>query len=243
MSFENKIITGNGLNQVVLTNAVTTEAAVNGLVAYNTTGADAEFRLFLDGDMIIIETVPANGSYRIPDKINIPVNTILSATADAGVNLTVSALQQSIDTNAALNSAQQSALDASNNADRAENALPAGTIDDSTPAADKAYSSNKVEELATLTVDETGFDLDWASDDVLKFTATADFAFTFSNLPTVGMAIVEIKGGGDWTPTYPTQVVGDLPVLASGTETTVLGFYTSNGIDVIVSVYKSVVAI
>ena len=70
--------------------------------------------------------------------------------------------------------------------------------------------------------------IDWAAEDILKFTATADFTVTFSNIPTGGIVLVEIKGGGDWTGTFPT-VVGDIPALATGADTTVLGFYTSNG--------------
>lgn len=87
----------------------------------------------------------------------------------------------------------------------------------------------KVETTAVV-VQTTGFDLDWSQEDVLKFTATADFEVTFSNIPVSGVALVEIKGGGDWTPTYPTGTVFDggvEPTLATGTDTTVLVFYTS----------------
>jgi len=83
-------------------------------------------------------------------------------------------------------------------------------------------------DLSSIAVKTSGLNIDWAAEDILKFTATADFTVTFSNIPTGGIVLVEIKGGGDWTGTFPT-VVGDIPALATGADTTVLGFYTSNG--------------
>ena len=99
-------------------------------------------------------------------------------------------------------------------------------------------------DLTSIAVQTSGFNLDWSQEDILKFTATADFAVTFSNIPTGGLVIVEIKSGGDWTPTFPASVVGDIPALATGVDSTVLGFYTSNGgATITVSAYQSVVAI
>tara|TARA_R110000851_G_scaffold187318_1_gene337123 strand:- start:29089 stop:29751 length:663 start_codon:yes stop_codon:yes gene_type:complete len=87
-------------------------------------------------------------------------------------------------------------------------------------------------DLTSVAVKTSGFDLDWAKEDILKFTAAADFAVTFSNIPTGGVALVEVVGGGDWTATYPAGVVFDnatAPTLATGTNTSVLQFYTSTG--------------
>ena len=83
-------------------------------------------------------------------------------------------------------------------------------------------------DLSSIAVKTSGLNINWAAEDILKFTATADFTVTFSNIPTGGIVLVEIKGGGDYTGTFPA-VVGDIPALATGTDTTVLGFYTSNG--------------
>lgn len=103
-----------------------------------------------------------------------------------------------------------------------------GSNTGNTPAGGSAFWE-KID-LTSVSVDETGFELDWSIDDVLKFTATADFSITFANVPLSGVAFVEVKGGGDWTATYPAGVVFDggvEPQLASGTDSTVLVFYTS----------------
>lgn len=99
------------------------------------------------------------------------------------------------------------------------------------PTTDNGVNWTLIDIDSTIRIDTTGFDLDWSQVEVLKFTAAADFTITFSNVPLVGVALVEIKGGGDFTATYPGAVVFDNatePALATGTETTVLQFYTSD---------------
>ena len=85
---------------------------------------------------------------------------------------------------------------------------------------------------STIRLKSTGLALDWGQESVLKHTAIADFAITFSNIPPAGVALFEVVGAGDWTVTYPAGVVFDnatAPTLATGTDTSVLQFYTSTG--------------
>jgi len=99
------------------------------------------------------------------------------------------------------------------------------------PVTDGEVNWEKIDIDSTVRVDTTGFDLDWSDVEILKFTAVADFTITFSNIPTAGVVLVEIQGGGDFTATYPSAVVFDdgvEPTLASGTNTTVVQFYTSD---------------
>jgi len=87
-------------------------------------------------------------------------------------------------------------------------------------------------DLSAIAVKTSGFTLDWAAEDILKFTATSDFTIVFINIPTSGVALVEIKTGGDHTVTYPAGVVFDQetePLLAVDDKTTVLQFYTTTG--------------
>ena len=105
--------------------------------------------MLIDGVIVVTEEVPANGNFRIPDKLNLPVNTTLTVNASAGVSVTISYFQQAIDTAAALTVIQstlQDAVDAAAaSAILAENALPSGTIDDSSIGTDSTYSSTKID--------------------------------------------------------------------------------------------------
>lgn len=99
------------------------------------------------------------------------------------------------------------------------------------PVTDAEVNWEQIDIDSTVRVDTTGFDLDWSDVEILKFTAVADFTITFSNIPTAGVVLVEIQGGGDFTATYPSAVVFDdgiEPLLATGTNTTVVQFYTSD---------------
>ena len=153
MAFKNIKIVGNGTAQTVLTNTSILEGVTTGLVAYNSTAGALSFSLLIDGVSVISESVDANTSYRLPDKVNIPVNTVLTVNAATGLDITVSAYQTAIDVNAALSLAQTSAAAAAQSAIDAVNALPAGTLNDITPALDKAYSSTKIESELTLKED------------------------------------------------------------------------------------------
>jgi len=211
MAFKSAKIIGDGTAQSAVVNSLTLESVINSLVAYNATSTEASFSLLIDGAIVVTEKVPANGNFRIPDKLNLPVNTTLTVNASAGVDVTISYFQQAIDTAAALTVIQstlQDAVDAAAaSAILAENALPSGTIDDDNPALDKAYSSAKIEaelalkatgsgsptgtviHLATLTVPE-GY---------LKADGQAVSRATFNEL---FLAIGEVYGVGDGSTTF-----------------------------------------
>ena len=123
MGFLVNRIAGNGSAQAAVTNDATVESVVNSLVAHNTTAGTLSFSVLVDGSTIFTENVSANGTYRIPDKINLGATKTLSINAATGVNVTVSYLQQAIDVAGALSAAQLLAQAASHDADRAEAAL------------------------------------------------------------------------------------------------------------------------
>ena len=119
----NKIV-GDGTSQTAITNDATLEAVVNSLVAHNTTGGALNFSVLIDGTTVFTESVDANGTFRIPDKINLGASSVLAVNATTGVNVTVSYLQQAIDVAGALSAAQlaaQAAVDAKDLAERIEN--------------------------------------------------------------------------------------------------------------------------
>jgi len=257
MAFNNIKIVGNGSALTAITNTVKTESVINSLVAYNIADEELTFSLIIDEQEVVIEKVPANSSFRFVDKLNVPVNTILSVEAPVGVNVTVSYFQQTIDTAAALTVVQQAAQDASDNADRAENALPAGTIDDESVASNKVFSSSKIlaemdmkadkstaytkAEIDDMKANKTDLDLtvsatttlDLSIDDVLKYTASTNFTLAFLNVPTVGVWTTEITGAGDYIVTYPTISWDNDEVPELSTNTTILQFYTSDGTKII----------
>jgi hypothetical protein len=109
MAFNNIKVVGDGTAQTVLTNSSNLEGVITNLVAYNGTGGALSFSLLVDGTSVITESVPANGSYRLTDKVNVPVNTVLTINAATGVDVTISSYQAAIDTNAALSLAQTTA--------------------------------------------------------------------------------------------------------------------------------------
>jgi hypothetical protein len=109
MAFKNIKIVGDGLAQTVLTNSATLEGVVTNLVAYNGTAGALSFSLLIGGVSVITESVPANDSYRLPDKINVPVSGVLTINAATGVDVTISSYQAAIDPAAALTAAQTTA--------------------------------------------------------------------------------------------------------------------------------------
>ena len=144
MGFLVNKITGDGTTQIAITNDATLEAVVNSLVAYNTTESRLKFTVSINGSIIFSESVNANSTFRLPDKINLGAVSTLEVNAPIGLYVTVSYLQQSIDVAGALNAAQVLAQQASDDADRAAalvGALPVGTIDDLTTTASTAWSS------------------------------------------------------------------------------------------------------
>lgn len=147
MGFLVNKITGNGTAQTAITNDATVEAVVNSLVAYNTTSSGLNFTISINGSTIFSERVGANSTYRIPDKINLGAVSTLEVNAPAGLNVTVSYLQQAVDVVGALSAVQELAQQASKDADRAAaivGQLPDGTIDDLSTAANTVWSSQKV---------------------------------------------------------------------------------------------------
>lgn len=109
MAFKSIKIVGDGLARTILTNTTILEGVITGLVAYNSTGSVLSFSLFIDGVSIITESVGANSSYRLPDKINVPLSTELTLNAPVGLEVTISAYQTAIDPAAALSAVQISA--------------------------------------------------------------------------------------------------------------------------------------
>ena len=112
MGFLVNKITGNGTAQTAITNDATLEAVVNSLVAFNTTGGALSFSLLVNDSVIFTESVAANSTFRIPDKINLGAASTLNVSSATGLNVTVSYLQQAIDVAGALSAAQIAAQDA-----------------------------------------------------------------------------------------------------------------------------------
>ena len=112
MGFLVNKITGNGTAQTAITNDATLEAVVNSLVAFNTTGGALSFSLLVNDSVIFTESVAANSTFRIPDKINLGAASTLKVSSATGLNVTVSYLQQAIDVAGALSAAQIAAKDA-----------------------------------------------------------------------------------------------------------------------------------
>lgn len=161
MGFLVNKITGDGTTQIAITNDATLEAVVNSLVAYNTTGSGLNFTVSINGSIIFSESVSANSTYRLPDKINLGAISTLEVNAPIGLNVTVSYLQQAIDVVGALSAVQVFAQQASDDADRAAaivGALPAGTIDDLGTAANTAWSSKKIADELDTKQDTLTFD-------------------------------------------------------------------------------------
>ena len=189
MGFLVNKITGNGTAQVAVTNDVTLEAVVNSLVAYNSTGGALTFSVLVDGSTIFTESVAANSSYRIPDKVNLSASKVLSVNAATGVSVTVSYLQQAIDVAGALSAAQVLAQAASDDADRAEAAL--GTT--SNPVITGLITEQV--SVSTLTLGATS--------SVQTYTATANFTIVDDLVD--GEFVTFIVTNAGWTPTYPTM--------------------------------------
>ena len=189
MGFLVNKITGNGTAQVAVTNDATLEAVVNSLVAYNTTAGALDFSVLIDDSVVFTESVDANGTFRIPDKINLGANGVLKVNADTGVDVTVSYLQQAIDVAGALSTAQLAAQSASDDADRAEAAL-------GTTASPSITGIIKEEvSVSTLTLGATS--------SVQTYTATGNF--TIVDDLEDGEFVTFVLTNATFLPTYPTM--------------------------------------
>ena len=161
MGFLVNKITGDGTAQTAITNDATLEAVVNSLVAYNTTGGALNFTVSINGSIIFSESVNANGTFRLPDKINLGAVSTLEVNAPIGLNVTVSYLQQAIDVAGALSTVQLLAQQANDDADRAANIvgqLPVGTIYDLSTSINTAWSSKKIADELDTKQDTLTFD-------------------------------------------------------------------------------------
>lgn len=161
MGFLVNKITGDGTTQTAITNDATLEAVVNSLVAYNTTDSGLNFTVSINDSIIFSESVSANSTYRLPDKINLGAISTLEVNAPIGLNVTVSYLQQAIDVAGALSAVQVIAQQASDDADRAAaivGVLPKGTLDDLGSSASTAWSSKKIEGELNRKQDTLTFD-------------------------------------------------------------------------------------
>ena len=139
-----KIVGEDGTEQEAFTNTVSEEAVINSLVAYNNAFSEGVFELKLDGITMIKESVGGKKSYRLPDKLNIAGGMAFTVVSSSLLDLTISYYKQTSDVAAATTLAHDYAADAKADADRAEQALPAGSIDDTSTAADRAWSAKKL---------------------------------------------------------------------------------------------------
>jgi hypothetical protein len=202
MGFKLVKIDAGSTAEVIQTNDATIEAVVSNFVAYNTSGSDETFTLYSDEVEIMSETVPANGSYRLTDKFNIPATTELTITTDANTTATVSIYVGAVDTAGVLTVAQALAQQASDDADRAESALG----DNSNPV----ITGSITEEVAVC-------DLALEPDNgtIQTYTATGDVTFTDGLSDGQFLTLILTNGGNAIT--YPTITWwgGEAPTLGT----------------------------
>jgi hypothetical protein len=144
MSLNSKQVTGNGEEQTLITNNSNTESVVTLIIANNTTVGSITETFKLDGKKVLTVTTTAQTVDNTDARINIPASSVFTVTTTVGCDFTVSSYSQPVDVSAALTAIQGYVVDASNNADRAENALSTGAIDDTSDADDRAWSSSKL---------------------------------------------------------------------------------------------------
>jgi hypothetical protein len=112
MAFNLIKMIGDDTTKTAVSNGLAEESVIHGLVAYNSTAGDLDFSLLLEGVVVVTETVSANSSFRIVDKINVPANSIISTTAATGLDLSISFYKQSTDTAADVTTTQGLVSDA-----------------------------------------------------------------------------------------------------------------------------------
>ena len=228
MGFLVNKITGNGTAQTAITNDATLEAVVNSLVAYNTTGGALSFSLLINDEVIFSESVDANKTFRLPDKVNLGASSMLKVNAAIGIGVTVSYLQQAIDVAGALSAAQQAALDATTNgaaqvalaeaevlaaqtaADRAEAAL--GTTASPVITGGVTIEGSITEEVYNL----TGTEINPTNGTIQYKTVSANTTFTES-LTSGQSVLLRLIGANGKTITFPaiTWVGAAAPTLTA----------------------------
>ena len=204
MGFLVNKITGNGTAQTVITNDTTLEAVVNSLVAFNTTGGALSFSLIVNDSVIFTESVAANSTFRIPDKINLGAASTLKVSSATGLNVTVSYLQQAIDVAGALSAAQIAAQDAD-----AARVLAEAALGTTTNPIITGSITEDVYELVGTEINPVNGSIQY------KVLTTA---ITFTETLVSGQSVIlRLVGGNTHTVTWPTAtwVTGTAPTLTA----------------------------
>jgi len=155
MAFKSLKIIGDGTVQNGTVNTNNIESVINSIIAYNNSTEDREFKIFLDGDLILLEKVQANSDLKISEKINIPANTTMTVQSDELVNISLFYYEQAIDTDAALSYIQEMTAIVKADADRAELAVPTGSINDGEIRSDRVWSSANINDKLGTKVDNS----------------------------------------------------------------------------------------
>ena len=204
MGFLVNKITGNGTPQTVVTNDATLEAVVNSLVAFNTTGGALSFSLLVNDSVIFTESVAANSTFRIPDKINLGAASTLKVSSATGLDVTVSYLQQAIDVAGALSAAQIAAQDAD-----AARVLAEAALGTTTNPIITGSITEDVYELIGTEINPVNGSIQY------KVLTTAT---TFTETLVSGQSVIlRLAGGNTHTVTWPTAtwVTGTAPTLTA----------------------------
>ena len=204
MGFLVNKITGNGTAQTVITNDATLEAVVNSLVAFNTTGGALSFSLLVNDSVIFTESVAANSTFRIPDKINLGAASTLKVSSATGLDVTVSYLQQAIDVAGALSAAQIAAQDAD-----AARILAEAALGTTTNPIITGSITEDVYELIGTEINPVNGSIQY------KVLTTAT---TFTETLVSGQSVIlRLAGGNTHTVTWPTAtwVTGTAPTLTA----------------------------
>ena len=204
MGFLVNKITGNGTAQTAITNDATLEAVVNSLVAFNTTGGALSFSLLVNDSVIFTESVAANSTFRIPDKINLGAASTLKVSSATGLDVTVSYLQQAIDVAGALSAAQIAAQDAN-----AARVLAEAALGTTTNPIITGSITEDVYELIGTEINPVNGSIQY------KVLTTAT---TFTETLVSGQSVIlRLAGGNTHTVTWPTTtwVTGTAPTLTA----------------------------
>lgn len=150
--FNFKQVKGNAKAQVLVALTQHEEGSIHALVVENTSLFDHQITVTVNGNPIAVDA-PKGTSY--PQlKLNLPPAAIVEVTAPVDVRVSGSYIKQPIDNLAAGAVVNVLVQEANAAADRAEGAVPAGVVDDSTATASNVYSAEKVEEIATQLGDQ-----------------------------------------------------------------------------------------
>ena len=214
----------DGTEKTLVSFDANTEGTIHSATLDNSSGSDITVT-FEIGSVTWSYVATSNSKTSISERINIPADTIVTVSGASGVTVTCSYIEQAIDSNAALNQAQEVIA-----------TLPDGAINDTTPSDTNTYSSNKIDadlatkqpilqssytQIADASVSTGTHALDYSAGDYQKITATGDFTFGVSNFVTgkVCTFLIELVNGGDYAITFPSTWQFDsatAPALTSG---------------------------